>query len=56
MKINADGVEIEELKEIYRNTVLDWKEYMSNVKNKREEKIIELYPYNIANDTEENIK
>ena len=35
---------------------LEWKEFKETTKKKRDDKLMELYPYIIADNTEDNIK
>jgi len=56
VKINLDEKEMKELEEIYWNVVKEWNEFKEEVKNKKEDNLVELYPYKIAWDTDDNIK
>jgi len=54
--LNINGKELNELEEMHKQSVLDWKCFKDESKRKREEQLMELYLYDIADDTEDNAK
>ena len=41
---------------MHKQSIIDWKSFKEESKRKREEKLMELYPYDIVDDNEENAK
>ena len=54
--ININRKELSELEEMHKQSIINWKSFKDESKRKREEQLMELYLYDIAEDTEENAK
>ena len=55
-KFDLDDKEMKVLKDICKEVVKEQKEYKEEVRQNKEEHIIELFLYKITNDTEDNKK
>jgi len=54
--ISIEGKSIEEIKEMYEIAIQEWNTFKVDAKKKQEQKLMDLYPYDIADDTVENEK
>ena len=54
--IETDGMNIRKLEERYEIAQKEQKEFKENIRKKRQDKLIKLYLYSIAHDTEDDIK
>jgi len=54
--IDVNGKEINEIEEMYKQAIATWNSFKEESKRSREDKLMELYPYDIADDNENNAK
>ena len=56
IEMDYENMEVNGLKDELKRAKKEWQECKRAAKSKKEEKLMELYPHEIANDTDENKK